>query len=93
MGNAEAHCTSSGQWDHPLPACVPWPCSSPPVPQDGSIETTFIGEDDIIAVVQCRPGFELSQHSGNLTCGAAGHWMGTVQCVPEICSDPAADFE
>lgn len=93
VGDAEAHCTSSGQWNHPLPACVPWPCSSPPVPQHGSIEATIIRENNIVAVVQCHPGFRLSEHSGNLTCGAAGQWIGTVHCVPEICPHPTVQFE
>ena len=88
VGNAETHCTSSGQWDHPLPACVPWPCSSPPVPQNGNIKVTVVGEHSIVAVVHCTSGFQLSDDSGNLTCGTSGRWIGAVHCIPEICPQP-----
>ena len=90
IGNAEAECTNSGTWSHPVPSCVPWPCSSPPVPEHGSIEATDVTVDTITALVRCDPGFRLSENS-NLTCGPTGLWVGSAECYPELCPEPQLD--
>ena len=89
VGNPVAYCTSSGQWSHPLPTCVAWPCPPVPVPQSGSIRQNVVSEDAIEAIIECLPGYELSDpDSDTLTCGPKGSWRGTVQCRPVACPLP-----
>jgi hypothetical protein len=69
VGSALTECTSTGEWNHPFPACVPWPCESPPIPPNSQIQSTVIRPDIITAIVRCDPGFRLL--GSNLTCGPA----------------------
>lgn len=86
VGNSVAQCTSSGEWSHPVPACVPWPCDSPPVPLHGQIKSIEIHLDVIVALVRCDPGFRLT--GSNLTCGPSGKWKGELECQQQTCSPP-----
>ena len=86
VGSALTECTSTGEWSHPLPACVPWPCESPPIPSNSQIQSTEIRRDIITAMIRCDPGFLLI--GSNLTCGPAGIWKGKPECQPQLCSLP-----
>jgi CUB/sushi domain-containing protein len=70
VSSALTECTSTGEWNHPFPACVPWPCESPPISPNSQIQSKFIRPDIITAIVRCDPGFRLL--GSNLTCGPAG---------------------
>ncbi|KZS17024.1 putative Sushi [Daphnia magna] len=86
VGSALSECTSTGEWNHPPPACVPWPCKSPPVALNGQIQSTEIRPDMIVAHVRCDPGFQLV--GTDLTCGPSGVWKGKPQCQPQLCVLP-----
>ena len=86
VGNSAAQCTSTGEWSHPIPACVPWPCDSPPVPLHGQIQSIEIHSNLIVASVRCDRGFQLS--GSNLTCDPSGKWKGQLECGPQICPIP-----
>jgi CUB/sushi domain-containing protein len=86
VGSTLAECTSTGEWNHPFPACVPWPCESPPIPPNSQIQSTVIRPDIITAIVRCDPGFRLL--GSNLTCGPAGIWKGKAECEAQLCPLP-----
>lgn len=87
VGSPLAQCTSTGDWSHPLPTCVPWSCDSPPIPFHGKIQSTEVSSNSVVVNIQCDRGYELSSN-GSVTCDSSGIWKGKVECLPQLCSTP-----
>ncbi|XP_047377236.1 E-selectin-like isoform X2 [Sciurus carolinensis] len=84
-GSAQLECTSQGQWTHEVPSCQVVQCSSLAAP--GKVNVSCSGEPVAGTVCEfaCPEGWTLNG-SAALTCGATGHWSGTLptcEALPE----------
>uniref|UniRef100_I3MCP3 E-selectin n=1 Tax=Ictidomys tridecemlineatus TaxID=43179 RepID=I3MCP3_ICTTR len=76
-GSAQLECTSQGQWTHEVPSCQVVQCSSLAAP--GKVNMSCSGEpvSGTVCEFACPEGWMLNG-SAALTCGATGHWSGTL---------------
>uniref|UniRef100_A0A8D2DW57 E-selectin n=1 Tax=Sciurus vulgaris TaxID=55149 RepID=A0A8D2DW57_SCIVU len=84
-GSAQLECTSQGQWTHEVPSCQVVQCSS--LAALGKVNVSCSGEPVAGTVCEfaCPEGWTLNG-SAALTCGATGHWSGTLptcEALPE----------
>ncbi|VTJ56998.1 Hypothetical predicted protein [Marmota monax] len=90
-GSAQLECTSQGQWTHEVPSCQVVQCSSLAAP--GKVNMSCSGEpvSGTVCEFACPEGWMLNG-SAALTCGATGHWSGTLPTceAPPESSTPLA---
>ncbi|KAM5144720.1 E-selectin-like [Callospermophilus lateralis] len=90
-GSAQLECTSQGQWTHEVPSCQVVQCSSLAAP--GKVNMSCSGEpvSGTVCEFACPEDWMLNG-SAALTCGATGHWSGTLPTceAPPESSTPLA---
>uniref|UniRef100_A0A8D2DW66 E-selectin n=1 Tax=Sciurus vulgaris TaxID=55149 RepID=A0A8D2DW66_SCIVU len=85
LGPAQVECTAQGQWSQQIPVCAVVQCSS--LAALGKVNVSCSGEPVAGTVCEfaCPEGWTLNG-SAALTCGATGHWSGTLptcEALPE----------